>query len=76
MAQSRRQSAERPAPRDHYAEITDQVVAALARPDMKERMAANGTDIIGNSPAEFAAFIKTDIAKWAKVVKNSGARVD
>ena len=43
---------------------------------MKERMAANGTDIIGSSPAEFAAFIKSDIVKWAKVVKNSGARVD
>ncbi len=52
------------------------IVAALARPDMKERMAANGTDIIGSSPAEFAAFIKSDIVKWAKVVKNSGARVD
>jgi tripartite-type tricarboxylate transporter receptor subunit TctC len=52
------------------------IVAALGRADMKERMAANGTDIIGNSPAEFAAFIKTDIVKWAKVVKSSGARVD
>ena len=52
------------------------IVAALARADMKERMAANGADIIGNSPAEFAAFIKTDIVKWAKVVKSSGARVD
>ena len=52
------------------------VITALARPDMKVRMAANGTEIIGSSPAEFAAFIKSDIVKWAKVVKNSGARVD
>ena len=52
------------------------IVAALGRPDMKERMAANGTDIIGNTPAEFAAFIQSDLVKWAKVVKSSGARVD
>jgi tripartite-type tricarboxylate transporter receptor subunit TctC len=52
------------------------IVAALARPDMKERMAANSAEIIGNTPAEFAAFIKSDLVKWAKVVKDSGARVD
>ena len=52
------------------------IVRALGRPDMKERMAANGTEIIGGTPAEFAAFIQSDIVKWAKVVKASGARVD
>jgi tripartite-type tricarboxylate transporter receptor subunit TctC len=52
------------------------IVAALGRPDMKERMAANGTEIIGGTPAEFAAFIQSDLVKWAKVVKSSGARVD
>ena len=52
------------------------IVRALDRPDMKERMAANGTEIIGSTPAEFASFIKSDLVKWAKVVQNSGARVD
>ena len=52
------------------------IVRALGRPDMKERMAANGTEIIGSTPAEFATFIKSDLVKWAKVVKDSGARVD
>jgi tripartite-type tricarboxylate transporter receptor subunit TctC len=63
-------------PRSTVDALHAAIITALARPDMKGRMAANGTDIIGNSPAEFAAFIKSDIVKWAKVVKNSGARVD
>jgi tripartite-type tricarboxylate transporter receptor subunit TctC len=35
-----------------------------------------GVDIVGNSPAEFAAYIKAEIPKWTAVVKSSGAQVD
>ena len=35
-----------------------------------------GLDIIGNNPQEFGEFIKKDIVKWAKVVKDSGAKAD
>jgi tripartite-type tricarboxylate transporter receptor subunit TctC len=52
------------------------IVAALKRPDMKERMAAYGADVIAGTPQEFAAYMKADLVKWAKVVKASGARVD
>jgi tripartite-type tricarboxylate transporter receptor subunit TctC len=52
------------------------VVTALKRPDTVERMAQQGADIVGSTPREFAAFIKSDLVKWAKVVKDSGARVD
>ncbi|MEO7727714.1 MAG: tripartite tricarboxylate transporter substrate binding protein [Burkholderiales bacterium] len=52
------------------------IVKVLGRPDLQERMAAQGADIIANTPQQFAAYIKTDLAKWAKVVKDSGARVD
>jgi tripartite-type tricarboxylate transporter receptor subunit TctC len=44
--------------------------------DAKEIFAAQGIEIIGNSPAEFAAYIKSELAKWAVVVKKSGAKVD
>jgi tripartite-type tricarboxylate transporter receptor subunit TctC len=52
------------------------IVAVLKRPEMKERMASQGADIIGSTPQEFASFMKADLMKWAKVVKDSGARVD
>jgi tripartite-type tricarboxylate transporter receptor subunit TctC len=52
------------------------VVAALALPDVKERLAVLGADGVGDSPQHFAAFIKADIAKWAKVVKDAGIKVE
>ena len=52
------------------------IAKVLERPDMQERMAAQGADIIASTPQQFASYIKSDLAKWAKVVKDSGARVD
>jgi tripartite-type tricarboxylate transporter receptor subunit TctC len=52
------------------------IVAVLTRPDMKERMAAYGAEVIASTPQEFAQYMKADLVKWAKVVKTSGARVD
>ncbi len=43
---------------------------------VQEKFRSLGLDIIGNKPAEFADFIKKDIVKWAKVVKDSGAKAD
>ena len=48
----------------------------LKLPDVRERLAFQGADPIGSAPAEFDAFIKSEIAKWAKVVKLAGLKVD
>lgn len=60
--------------------VVDSLYASIAkvleRPEVQERMTAQGADIIASTPQEFAAYIKADLAKWAKVVKDSGARVD
>ena len=52
------------------------LVGVLKRPDIQERMTAQGAEVIGSTPQQFASFMKADLVKWAKVVKASGARVD
>lgn len=48
----------------------------LAMPVMKEKYAAIGYELVGGTPEQFDAYVKKEIAKWADVVKRSGARVD
>lgn len=55
-----------------HAEIT----TALRAPDVREKLLAQGSEIIGNTPREFAQFLRNDIAKWAKLVKAAGIRLD
>ena len=55
-----------------YGEITK----ALQTREVKERLAAEGSTPGGIAPEEFGAHIKSEIAKWAKVVKASGAKAD
>jgi tripartite-type tricarboxylate transporter receptor subunit TctC len=50
--------------------------AALASPELKGRLSTQGADAAGGTPEEFVKLLKADLAKWAKVVKESGARVD
>jgi tripartite-type tricarboxylate transporter receptor subunit TctC len=57
-------------------QLNAEIVRALKSPEMSERFAREGADLYGNSPEEFAVFVKTESAKWAKAVKLSGARPD
>ena len=52
------------------------IVRIVHTRDMQERLMAEGTEAVGNTPEQFTQIIKSDIAKWAKVVKASGARPD
>ena len=56
--------------------LNAEAVKWLATPDAKEKMLANGANAVGGSPEDFAAFIQAETVKWAKVVKESGARVE
>jgi tripartite-type tricarboxylate transporter receptor subunit TctC len=51
-------------------------VAALKDPDTQKALIDLGVDIVGDSPKEFEAYIKTEIPKWTAVVKQSGAQID
>ena len=63
-------------PKDIISKIHGVVTKSLQTPQMIERLSTQGAQPVGNTPEEFTEFLRVEIAKWAKVVKASGARVD
>jgi tripartite-type tricarboxylate transporter receptor subunit TctC len=61
-------------PKEIVNKINTAIVKVLNIPSVKERVHSLGYDTIGDSPEEFMAFIKAEMAKWGKVVKETGAR--
>ena len=61
---------------DIIAALNRATVAALADPETRKALGDLGVDIVGSSPQEFAAYIKSEIPKWSAVVKAAGARLD
>jgi tripartite-type tricarboxylate transporter receptor subunit TctC len=51
-------------------------VKALQAPDLRDRMVAEGAEFVGDTPAQFTAYIRSELDKWGKAVKASGAKVD
>lgn len=56
--------------------LNSEIVKIVSMSDVKERLSAVGIETFSSTPAQFAAFIKEETGKWAKVVKFSGARLD
>jgi tripartite-type tricarboxylate transporter receptor subunit TctC len=63
-------------PRDIVMRLNADTVRALAIPDVRERMLASGNEPVSSSPEELGAFIRDEIAKWAKVIKVAGVKAD
>ena len=58
------------------ARLNAEINQVLAAPALKEKYAAIGYELVGGTPEQFDAFVRKEIAKWADVVKRSGAKVD
>jgi tripartite-type tricarboxylate transporter receptor subunit TctC len=56
-------------PRDVIQKINADVLKVVNSPELKERLKAEGSDPVGNSPEQFGVFLRDEIAKWAKVIK-------
>jgi tripartite-type tricarboxylate transporter receptor subunit TctC len=63
-------------PRDIVQRLNHEMVKALALPDVKEKLAALGADVVGTTTDETAAIFKTDIAKFTKVANAANIRAD
>ncbi len=61
-------------PADLVRRISDAARQAIAAPDVRKRLESEGAVAVGNSPEEFDRFVQSEIKRWAKVVKFSGAK--
>jgi tripartite-type tricarboxylate transporter receptor subunit TctC len=63
-------------PRRIVGQLNAVIVKIVRRPEVNQRMVKLGYNPVGSTPEEFGAFIKSEMAKWSKVVKAAGARLD
>jgi len=63
-------------PQPVIGRLHDETVKALKLPDLQQRLASEGCDAVGSTPEQLAAYIKTEMARWAKVVKASGMQAE
>ncbi len=63
-------------PREVIAKLGREIMGIVNRPDVRERFIQIGIEPVGNSPAEFTAFLKNEVTKWEKVIRTANVKVD
>ena len=63
-------------PKDVVAKLNAEIVRAIKANDVRERLASEGADVVGDSPEALTAFVKAEIAKWGRIVKQSGVKAE
>jgi tripartite-type tricarboxylate transporter receptor subunit TctC len=61
---------------DIVQRLNTEVNKALAHPEVRAKLAAQGADVLGGTSAEYAAHLRSELPRWAKAVKDSGAKAD
>ncbi len=65
-----------PTPRAIIDKLNHEIVAIMRTTELRERLAADGAEAVGNTPEEFAAYIKRELARWAAVIKSARIKPD
>jgi tripartite-type tricarboxylate transporter receptor subunit TctC len=63
-------------PQPILTRLHEELVKILNQPDVRSRIESDGSEPVGSSPEEFRRFMQADLHKWAKLVKESGAKLD
>ncbi len=63
-------------PKAVVGRLNAEIVKALQSPDLRAKLAVQGAEPLGSTQAEYAAYVKSELARWAKVVKDSGVTIE
>jgi tripartite-type tricarboxylate transporter receptor subunit TctC len=63
-------------PKDIIAKLNQAAISALKSPEVKKRFDATDLEPVGSSPDAFGAHLRSEVAKWAKVINESGMKID
>jgi tripartite-type tricarboxylate transporter receptor subunit TctC len=63
-------------PHEVVSRLNAEINKAVQNPDLRARLAAGGSEPLGGTSAQYAAYIKSELARWAQVIKDSGAKAE
>ncbi len=63
-------------PRDILQRLNTEIVKILQSPEVKDRFLKQGVEVQTSTPEQFDAFVRSEVARWAKVIKDAGIRAD
>jgi tripartite-type tricarboxylate transporter receptor subunit TctC len=63
-------------PKPIVERLNAEIMKALQNPDLRAKLAAQGAEPLGSTPAEYGAYVKKELARWGQVVKASGVTIE
>jgi tripartite-type tricarboxylate transporter receptor subunit TctC len=63
-------------PRNVITRVNGELLKIMHAPELKEKLAATGTEPLTSTPEEFAAYIRKEISKWGEVIRKAGVKAD